>query len=152
MFKNDMKLPNFPWQKFEDALNRAIEKKTVYNLATVEKWINERRKRYEFRSFSGYIYGYDVSDLYGYSIMVINEMTKRGYKIKNLENHNNFFEQYRFLYDEKKPFKNHHNDEYLLICFWNLREKYIRGQKDFDEETWNKLNDFIIKEMKGGFK
>jgi len=61
MFKNDMKLPNFPWQKFEDALNRAIEKKIVYNLSTVEKWINERRKRYAFRQFPGYVYGYDVS-------------------------------------------------------------------------------------------
>ena len=61
MFKNDMKLPNFPWQKFEDALNRAIEKKIVYNLATVEKWIIERRRRYAFRSFSGYVYGYDIS-------------------------------------------------------------------------------------------
>jgi len=62
MFKNDMKLPNFPWQKFEDALNRAIEKKIVYNLSTVEKWINERRKRYAFRQFPGYVYGYESLD------------------------------------------------------------------------------------------
>ena len=60
LFKNDMKLPNFPWQRFEDALRRGIESGVVYNLATVEKWIDERAKRYAFREFPSYIYGYDV--------------------------------------------------------------------------------------------
>ena len=114
--------------------------------------LNNIFKKQDKHILINYIYDYGVGDLYGYSSMVIKEMQNRGYKIKSLENHNNFFEKYRFFYKETKPFNNHHNDEYLLICFWNLREKYIRGQKDFDDETWNKLNDFVIKEMKGGFK
>ncbi len=61
LFKNDMKLPNFPWQRFEDALRRAIEKGTVYNLATVETWVDERARRYAFREYPAYIYGYDVA-------------------------------------------------------------------------------------------
>lgn len=120
----------------------------------IAQWreLNSIYKKQDKHILINYIYDYDVSDLYGYSSMVIEEMTKRGYKIKSLENHNNFFKEYMFLYKETKPFKKHHTDEYLLICFWNLREKYIRGQKEFDDETWNRLNDFVIKEMKGGFK
>ena len=33
-------------------------------------------------------------------------------------------------------FEHHHTDDYLLTCFFNLREKYIRGQKGFDSETY----------------
>lgn len=60
LFKNDMKLPNFPWQRLEDALRRAIEKGIVYNLATVETWVDERAKRYAFREYPAYVYGYDI--------------------------------------------------------------------------------------------
>lgn len=109
--------------------------------------LNSIFKKQDRHILINYIYDYDVSDLYGYSNMVINEMTKRGYKIKSFENHNNFFEEYRFLYKETKPFKKHHTDEYLIVCYWNLKEKYIRGQKDFDLETWDKLNDFISNEL-----
>ena len=61
LFKNDMKLPNFPWQRFEDALCRGIRNGIIYNLATVEKWVEEREKRYAFREYPGYIYGYDIA-------------------------------------------------------------------------------------------
>lgn len=118
----------------------------------IAQWreLNSIYKKQDKHILINYIYGYDVSDLYGYSSMVIEEMTKRGYKIKSFENHNNFFEQYRFLYKETKPFKNHHNDEYMHICYWNLREKYIRGQKDFDDETFDKLLSFVSKYFKEG--
>lgn len=33
-------------------------------------------------------------------------------------------------------------DEYLTICYYNLKEKYLRGQKDFTDEVWNKLDKF----------
>ena len=42
-----------------------------------------------------------------------------------------------------QPFKYHHNDRYLLQCFYNLQEKYDRGQKDFDMWTYRKLEKFI---------
>lgn len=32
-----------------------------------------------------------------------------------------------------------HDSEYLRICYYNLKEKYMRGQKDFDYLTWIKL-------------
>ena len=47
-----------------------------------------------------------------------------------------------FYYDDK-PFKNHHNEEYLKICCWNLYEKFIRGQSGFTDEAI----DFIKKNI-----
>ena len=38
-----------------------------------------------------------------------------------------------------------HNNDYLTICYYNLMEKYLRGQKDFDDETMWKLNEFYYK-------
>lgn len=48
---------------------------------------------------------------------------------------------YEVLYSH--PFHKHHNDRYLLQCFYNLQEKYDRGQKNFDKETYLKLENFI---------
>ena len=90
---------------------------------------------------------YGKGFLYNYSAKVIVELDKRGYKIKTFENFDNYFQKMV----ENKYFKNHdfnnefaeHNNEYLLICFFNLLEKYRRGQKDFDKATFNKLYDFV---------
>lgn len=45
------------------------------------------------------------------------------------------------------PFNKHHNDRYLLQCFYNLQEKYDRGQKDFTDEIYQALSDFVRKEV-----
>jgi len=42
----------------------------------------------------------------------------------------------------REPFKQHHNDLYLTICYYNLYEKYWRGQKNFTEEQFRLLNTF----------
>ncbi len=34
-----------------------------------------------------------------------------------------------------------HDHEYLTICYWNLREKYIRGQKDFTDDVWRGIQE-----------
>ena len=46
-----------------------------------------------------------------------------------------------------EPFIFHQDNDYLMACYWNLREKYTRNQKDFDDETWNKLHYFVDKEL-----
>lgn len=46
-----------------------------------------------------------------------------------------------------KCFEGVHNDEYLLICFMNLLEKYRRWQKDFDKATFEKLYDVANKKF-----
>lgn len=73
----------------------------------------------------------------------MDEMQKRGYKYKSMENFNNYFQGLYVLREDL--IYPEHNSNYLLICFMNLYEKYIRGQKDFDSYTFNKLYDYINK-------
>ena len=84
-----------------------------------------------------YVYDYEKTDLYYYSILIINEMKKRNYKIKS-EKYNNYFQEYKgkiALFYMEDIFKNHHNEAYLKICCWNLYEKYIRGQSGFTPQA-----------------
>lgn len=60
LFKNDMKLPNFPWQRFEDDLREGIEQGMIYNLATIEEYVRARSVAYTFSANNEYLYGYDV--------------------------------------------------------------------------------------------
>ena len=90
-----------------------------------------------------YIYKYPKSYLYAYSQIVINEMKKRGYKINKWDNYNNYFEDcvkdiWINEYINELTF-DEHNEEYFMICYWNLVEKFIRGQKDFSNEIWNEI-------------
>ena len=69
------------------------------------------------------ILDYDISDFYSYSILVSNEMLRRGYKVDRSK-----FEKYckcdRFI---SRPFEGWHNDRYFLQYFYNLQEKYDCG-------------------------
>lgn len=104
-----------------------------------------------------YIYEYDYIDLYCYSLRVINELDNRKFK------HNNskmltYFEHWLsmtsdltimdFIFNNKLVFKNHHTDRYLKQCFYNLQEKYDRGQKDFSEEDYLVLCKFMRNQIK----
>ena len=93
------------------------------------------------------MYDYDIQELHRYSWYVIDEMWKRGFKIKNFDNYNNMFDEPVNI--SIKPFKNHHTKQYLLQCFMNLEEKYFCGQKDFDRETYLKLWNFVNNELNG---
>jgi uncharacterized protein (TIGR02328 family) len=90
-----------------------------------------------------YIYKYPKSYLYTYSQIVINEMKKRGYKINKWDNYNNYFEDcvkdiWINEYINELAF-DEHNEEYFMICYYNLMEKHLRGQKDFSNEIWNEI-------------
>lgn len=64
--QSDVKFPYFPWIMFEKELQRCMEYHTVYNLATVKRWV--RLKRDRFLSHGDVylqLYGYDA-DKYGY--------------------------------------------------------------------------------------
>ena len=39
------------------------------------------------------------------------------------------------------------DDDYLKICYYNLYEKYLRGQKDFSENIFSRLNIYINNRM-----
>ena len=99
-----------------------------------------------------YVYDYDKIYLWNYSFIIMEEMTIR--KIKLNKNSKENFKQYFkslqnfYNYTGEEMFEEH-NNEYLTICYYNLKEKYIRGQKDFTKEVWEKLDNVykqIIKE------
>lgn len=107
--------------------------------------LNSIFKKRDKHILINYVYEYQNIDLYVYSCIIIEEMQKRNYKIKTFENMKNFFDIKINLdyFKGYKPFKNHHTDRYLLQCFYNLQEKYDRGQKDFSKEQYDKLFDFV---------
>ena len=75
-------------------------------------------------------------DLLAYSNIVLEEMKNRGYRI----NYGNFNEYFKGVTtDIVKPFLNYQDDEYLIICVYNLKEKYLRGQKDFSNAQYAKM-------------
>ena len=94
-----------------------------------------------------YIWDYQdyLKELSIYYRLLKDEFDKRRFKF-NAKNHRfRWFTEY--YVKSYKPFKNHHNDRYLLQCFYNLQEKYDRGQKDFDNETFRNLVMFVDNEL-----
>lgn len=91
-----------------------------------------------------YIYEYPKDDLMSYSRLVISEMLKRGYDV-HLHNLVNYFKDGFHTNAIEHPFKNHHNDRYLDQCYFNLQEKYDRGQKDFYSSQYYQLTNFMQK-------
>lgn len=79
-----------------------------------------------------YIYEYPKYDLEAYSNLVVDEMKKRGIKV-NLEKGKKYFNDgfTKIFSKDYIPFKKHHTDRYLIQCYYNLQEKFDRGQKDF---------------------
>lgn len=94
-----------------------------------------------------YIWGYDDFknrlDIY-YSYLMF-EFNKRGFNFKSkrrviLVDDSNYNR-------EINPFPKEHTNMYLLVCFTNLYEKKIRGQKDFTDECFDKLYWFVRNEL-----
>ena len=84
-----------------------------------------------------FVYEYPDFDLYCYSMNVINEMKRRGYRV-DLRNFINRFEKYNFTYSrEYIPFENKMNDTYLKICIANLYEKYLCH--GLTEDEWQNI-------------
>ena len=78
----------------------------------------------------------DKKDLLAYSNMVLEEMKNRDYRI-NSDNFDYYFKG--ITTNIVKPFLNYQDDEYLIICVYNLKEKYLRGQKDFSNAQYAKM-------------
>ena len=110
--------------------------------------LNSIFKKQDKHILINYIYNYDKSYLQTYASIVINELENRNYKIKNWDNFNKYFTQQEIPATNK--IFNEHNNEYLTICYYNLKEKYLRGQKDFTKDVWEKLDNFYQNEIKGG--
>ena len=85
-----------------------------------------------------YVLNYDIKVFKDFSKQIYNEMLNRGLKaskerLKSILDMNN---NVNIICDEN-TFKEH-NNEYLTICYYNLKEKYICGGITDDE--WLKID------------
>ena len=95
-----------------------------------------------------YIYKYDKAYLWNYSLEVIASLNRHNIKItnKSQEKFKSYFADLGNMIEDNRTelMFPEHNIDYLEICYWNLREKYIRGQKDFTKDLFDKLFDYYI--------
>ena len=122
--------------------------------------LNSIFKKQDKHILINYVYNYDKKYLYMYSQKLLDVFIKRNYKVKSFDNFNNYFVDTKEKLNREflqrgfgKSLKHYrfteHNNEYLTICYYNLKEKYLRGQKDFTKEIWEKLDSFYQKKIKG---
>lgn len=98
-----------------------------------------------------YVYEEKPEALLLYSWQVINEMCWRGlnFRVNSYLNMENYFTNRGIYYRDpciKPCYFEAHNDRYLKQCFYNLQEKFDRGQKGFSREIYDKLKTFMIEE------
>ena len=66
ILENDLKFPYFPWINLEDSLRRAMKKHSVYNLATVRRFVQRRRGYFQKHPSRRNCFGYDY-EYYGFT-------------------------------------------------------------------------------------
>ena len=86
-----------------------------------------------------YIYEYPKEHLFAYTSSILQEMRARNINIRTMDKMNNYFSDIDQTINVDKPFSRHHDDEYFEICYFNLKEKFLRGQKDFEKDRFDKL-------------
>ena len=102
--------------------------------------------------------------LLAYTLLVMKELDKRNIKYHETKLRNYFNVPENICWDESiyanglnyekmlyyyqnNPYPHIHTNRYLLQCFYNLQEKYDRGQKDFSKEQYERLEEFIKNEI-----
>ena len=94
-----------------------------------------------------YIWEYEdyLKELSIYYRLLKDEFKRRGFNFRDNKYSYQWIDE--FAYPAlTHPFKKHHNDTYLTQCFYNLQEKYMRGQKDFSQEEYENLKVFVFVE------
>lgn len=86
-----------------------------------------------------YIYEYPKEHLFAYTSSILQEMRARNINIRTMDKMNDYFSDIDQTITVDNPFWRHHDDEYFEICYFNLKEKFLRGQKDFEKDRFDKL-------------
>lgn len=98
----------------------------------------------------------DCSDeeLYLYTVLIERELWERNIQFKETQQLEEYFKNVenkgilrRMASYEMALFPDYHTKRYLLQCFFNLQEKYDRGQKDFNKERYEKMEEFVKYEI-----
>ena len=124
--------------------------KVLPDLQLKGQWreLNSIFKKQDKHILIDYVYEYPKKDLEEYTKLILIEMYKRDFEIKSYANADNYFEHkiqpIRSEAKKYKPFKKHHNARYLNQCFYNLQEKFDRGQKDFDFKRYTKIKKAVM--------
>ena len=105
--------------------------------------LNSIFKKQDNHILINYVYKYDKSYLLNYTKHVMQEFKNRGYYINAMLNYTVYFGD--TTCDGTERFDEHDFD-YLTICYYNLKEKFLRGQGDFTQEVWNELVAFYHNE------
>ena len=116
------------------------------NSQLVAQWreLNSIFKKQDKHILINYIYDYDKEYLRTYTWDVLNEMIRRGFKVNTMDNMFGYFGANTFQEcDTEKRFIEH-NMSYLRQNYYNLEEKFHRGQKDFSIEQFVALARFCI--------
>ena len=120
------------------------------NSQLVAQWreLNSIYAKQDNHILINYIYDYPLEYLYIYSLKVLDELENRNINVKSYDKFNIMFHttfgkpiDLNLRYEE-------HDNEYLTICYYNLKEKYLRGQKDFTKEIFEKLTEFYLTHIK----
>ena len=85
----------------------------------------------------------DKPHLYVYSHAVLAEMQARGYSIRSFDKMDAYFADADLSDLPKRVFPEHHTFEYVTICYYNLYEKFLRGQKDYAAEQFALLQQYV---------
>ncbi|WP_010289496.1 pyrimidine dimer DNA glycosylase/endonuclease V [Kurthia massiliensis] len=93
-----------------------------------------------------YIYDYPKADLRAYTDLIIQEMKARGYNIRSYEKMERYFADVEPTV-VAHPFARDHDDTYLEICYFNLKEKFIRGQKDYEAAQFEALDQYVKQQL-----
>lgn len=86
-----------------------------------------------------YVKDYDKSYFASYTFDIYQELLKRNINCKNIY----MQEIFNFSGIEKKTKNlayNEHDDDYLTMCYYNLKEKYVRGI--ISKEEWLLLDNY----------
>ena len=109
--------------------------------------LNSIFKKQDKHILINYIYEYPKKDLILYTDIVIGEMKKRGYQIRSFANFDAFVGSKDYIgyefFEDYKLFERHHTYRYMQQCFFNLQEKFDRGQKDFSKAQYEELYKFL---------
>lgn len=90
-----------------------------------------------------YVMDYDKSYFANYTYDIYQELLKRNIKCRNIY----MQEILNFAQIKSKTATkifSEHDDEYLTICYYNLKEKFIRGIISFEE--WNLIDNLYKKD------
>lgn len=90
------------------------------------------------------VVGYPKIEFYNYTMLIVQEITNRNYKISKVSLSNFKFNYGCIPNDNAKPnfknlFENWHNDRYLKQCLFNLQEKYDCG--GIPENEWKRIEE-----------